>query len=94
MAHGFSPPDICPVCGEVVPPKARACPGCGADERAGWDEDAQVYDALDLPDPSYDRGKFLEEEFGTPRRRPAKAKFWSAVGLLTLAAVISDLLRR
>ena len=54
MAHGFSPPDVCPVCGESVPRNARACPGCGADERSGWDDETTRYDGLDLPDSAFD----------------------------------------
>ena len=46
-------PDICPVCGEEVPPKVRACPECGADERTGWNEQATRYDGLDLPDSAF-----------------------------------------
>jgi hypothetical protein len=39
----------CPVCGALVPRKAKACPECGACEKSGWSED-QLYDGLDLPD--------------------------------------------
>lgn len=54
MPHEFIPPTECPVCGTDVPRGARACPGCGADERSGWDEDAARYDGLDLPAEAYD----------------------------------------
>jgi len=47
--HPQSPPAECPVCGEDLPPRARACPHCGADEKTGWDENATRYDGLDLP---------------------------------------------
>ena len=40
MPREFIPPETCPVCGEDVPRGARACPGCGADERSGWNEEA------------------------------------------------------
>ena len=49
-----SPPAECPVCGAPVPPRARACPACGADERSGWDGEATRYDGLDLPDEAFD----------------------------------------
>jgi hypothetical protein len=42
-------PEICPACGAEVPPRALACPECGADEKTGWNEEATQYDGLDLP---------------------------------------------
>ena len=42
-------PEVCPNCGAAVPRKAKACPGCGADETTGWSEAAYA-DNLDLPD--------------------------------------------
>lgn len=53
VKNAFSPPETCPVCGESVPRGAAACPGCGADERTGWNEDATRYDGLDLPDEAF-----------------------------------------
>lgn len=80
MPREFVPPTECPVCGETVPRGARACPGCGADERSGWNDEATRYDGLDLPD----------EAFGDepPPRRRAPVNLWPVVGLLTLVAVI------
>lgn len=43
------PPPECAQCGAAIPPQARACPACGADERTGWRE-TSIYDGLDLPD--------------------------------------------
>ena len=43
------PPEECAQCGEPIPRNARACPGCGADERTGWRE-ISTYDGLDLPE--------------------------------------------
>jgi len=48
------PPPECANCGAAIPPAAKACPGCGADERTGWREsDATRYDGLDLPDSAF-----------------------------------------
>ena len=88
MPRDFDPPTECPVCGEAVPRGARACPGCGADERSGWNGDAARYDGLDLPDSAFD-----DEAPGAPVRR-APAWLWPAVGLVTLAAVITTFIFR
>lgn len=49
MTEKLRAPDVCANCGAAIPPKALACPSCGADERTGWRE-ASVYDGVDLPD--------------------------------------------
>jgi hypothetical protein len=82
------------VCGADVPRKARACPGCGADERTGWSERAEAQ-RLGLPDDEFDYDEFVREEFGEPgrARRPAPPRgiswFWwlVAVGLVLLFAL-------
>lgn len=82
-----TPPSECPVCGAAVPPKARACPGCGADERTGWNEETTHSDGLDLPDDSFDYDETLRNEGLKPRAKPAGVSvFWwvVAVGLLLL----------
>lgn len=80
-------PEICPVCGEEVPPRALACPECGADERSGWREDAAHVDALDLPgaDDDFDYEEFVAREFGgkSPRPHGLRWIWWlAAIGLL------------
>ncbi len=76
-------PDQCAVCGASIPPRARACPECGADERTGWRE-ASVYDGLDLPDSADD----------SPARPPATPRvnglawYWWLVAALLLAGLI------
>ncbi|MDP2137195.1 MAG: zinc ribbon domain-containing protein [Candidatus Didemnitutus sp.] len=55
MSRAFIPPETCPVCGEAVPRTAKACPGCGADERSGWDEETALYDGLDLPASAFEK---------------------------------------
>lgn len=80
MPHACNPPTICPVCGEPVPRQARACPGCGADERSGWDEDATRYDGLDLPEEAFD-----DESRGSP---PGSGKWPLVVTIVLLATLI------
>jgi hypothetical protein len=78
----MTPPSECPVCGAAVPPKARACPGCGADERTGWDEETTRSDGLDLPGGSFDYDETLKNEGLKPRAKPAGVSvFWWVVGL-------------
>jgi hypothetical protein len=83
MPHAFRPPEECPVCGEAVPRGARACPGCGADERSGWDEEATRYDGLDLPDEAY-----VDENEAKSQPRPALDRGWIALGVLLLVALV------
>ena len=56
-------PKACPVCGEDVPRTALACPECGADHTSGWREDAEAYNAVDLPDEDFNYENFVKEEF-------------------------------
>jgi len=90
MKAKFQPPEICPVCGEDVPPKSLSCPECGADEKSGWKEDAQLHDALDLPDDEFDHDEFVAEEFGHGKRQPRSHLIWivAAVVLLVVFALL------
>lgn len=75
-------PAECPVCGESVPPRATACPHCGADDRSGWNEDATRYDGLDLPDSA-----FAADEGNAAPVRPVRRgphPIWLIVGALLL----------
>jgi zinc-ribbon domain len=76
------PPGTCANCGAPIPPRARACPACGADERTGWRE-ASIYDGLDLPDSAYDG----ENPERAPGRRPVAAVVWVVTALVVLAAM-------
>jgi len=76
-------PEICPVCGEDVPRGALACPECGADHNSGWREEAERYDAIDLPD-DFDYEEFTRKEF----RSSAKPAGISAVWWVTAVVVI------
>ena len=84
MPREFSLPTECPVCGESVPRGALACPGCGADERAGWDADAARYDDLDLPEEA-----FAEPAKPAARQRAPRSRLWigSVVVVLVLLAL-------
>ncbi len=78
----------CPVCGEDVPAKAKACPHCGACDKSGWNEEGSAADGLDLPDNEFDYEKFTAEEFGTPRKLRGKVLFWKVVGVVILVVMI------
>lgn len=62
-------PDVCPNCGELVPPAAKACPGCGSDEKTGWSEQAYA-DNLGLPDENFNYDEFVKAEFNPGSARP------------------------
>jgi hypothetical protein len=89
MSPAFTPPTECPVCGEPVPRGARACPGCGADERSGWNEEATRYDGLDLPDTAYD-----DEREHEPAPRGNRDTLWLVVTVVVLLAIITAFILR
>jgi len=83
------PPEVCPHCGAEVPPRARACPECGADERTGW-SDRAVSDRLGLPDEEFDYEEFTQREFGgKPDRRRGPRLLWGLVALVLLFLLIA-----
>ncbi len=87
-------PEICPSCGAEVPPRALACPECGADERTGWNEEATRSDGLDLPDDSADGGEILQTEGLQPRIRPKGVPwYWWVVGIGLLAILILSIFK-
>jgi len=81
----FTPPDVCPSCGAEVPPKARACPGCGADEETGW-SDAARENELGLPDEDFKYDEYVRREFepARPWRGPHAWVWFVATGLVIL----------
>ena len=81
-------PKVCPVCNEEVPPGALACPECGADHNSGWRENADAYDAVNLPDDDFNYDDFVKREFGS-RVKPAGLKMvWWIAGIVLIAALI------
>jgi zinc-ribbon domain len=96
----FQTPDVCPVCGEDVPPNARACPECGADERTGWEDGETYLDGVGLPDvpeeaEGMDYDEFMAREFGSGKWKRLWKRLWIPVtaGILLLAFVIWEILR-
>ncbi len=80
----MKPPETCPNCGADVPPNARACYECGADENTGWSEAAQT-DRLDLPDKKFDYDDFVKREFAEESPRPRGIPwFWWLIAIAVL----------
>ena len=80
-----TPPEECAQCGEPIPRNARACPGCGADERTGWRE-SSIYDGLDLPDDD-DEGEFSPSGQRGSRRDGGLRWYWVATLIVVLLAL-------
>ena len=83
-----SAPEECAICGAAIPPTARACPECGADERTGWREQ-DPYDGLDLPETAWE-----DEAPSPPTPRRSIAWYWWLTAALVLAGLVLGLLRR
>ena len=81
MSDHTSPPNECANCGAAIPRHAKACPGCGADERTGWRE-ASVYDGLNLPASAYD-----DDPPHAPLRR-GLAWYWVVAAILGIMAAL------
>ena len=87
------PPDTCPNCGAEVPPKAKACPECGACEQTGWSENADVGD-LGIPEESFDYNEFVKREFGAKKILPRGIGwFWWVISLVAIGALLWLVLR-
>ena len=78
-------PDICPVCGEVVPNKAKACPECGACEETGWSDEGRA-DSLGIPSEEFDYEEYVKREFEgeKPKRKFGAVWFVTAIVVLIL----------
>jgi hypothetical protein len=84
----MSAPPVCPNCGAEVPPRAKACPECGSDEKTGWSDEASSSD-LDLPDEEFSYDEFVKREFGAEAARPCHVPVWLwVIGILVLTAVV------
>ena len=84
----WHPPSDCAICGADIPPGARSCPECGADERTGWREQDPA-DGLDLPDDedtAEAHARFLrelDEHQGT--RAPRRLLIWGISAAIIIA---------
>jgi len=83
------PPEICPVCGEDVPPRSLACPECGADYNSGWREDAGDLDGAGLPDGDFDYDDFVKNEFGASAKPAGIKPVWWITAIIVLAATVA-----
>ena len=81
------PPEICPNCGAEVPPRARACPECGADEQTGWSDKVHEQQ-LGLPDEEFDYDEFVKEEFGAHQAKTLRPRGISWVWWLTAVVLL------
>jgi ssDNA-binding Zn-finger/Zn-ribbon topoisomerase 1 len=81
-------PEICPVCGETVPRGALACPECGADHNSGWQEDADTYAGLDLPDSDFNYDDFVREEFGSSVKPTGIKTIWWITAILIIVGSV------
>jgi len=83
------PHEICPCCGAGVPPNAKACPECGADENTGWSEDAGA-EGLELPDENFDYEEFVKREFGGGKNPKPRGIhwFWWVVAIVILGVLV------
>jgi hypothetical protein len=84
----FQPPSICPVCGEEVPPRALACPECGADEESEWKEGAE-YEHAGFSEEEFDYEAFVAEEFGGGKKKSGRQLVWWIAAIVVLAALLA-----
>ena len=82
-------PEVCPVCGERIPRNALACPECGADHESGWRDDADTYDAVDLPDEDFNYDEFVKQEFGSSPKPGATEIIWWITAVVVIITFIA-----
>ena len=82
-------PELCPVCGEDVPRGSFACPECGADHNSGWREDADIYDAADLPEDEFNYDEFVRQEFGSGSKPKGAKIVWWITAIVVIAAFLA-----
>jgi hypothetical protein len=82
------PPEVCPNCGAIISRNAKACPGCGSDEKTGWSDSAYASN-LGIPQENFDYDQFVTEEFAAePKPRGISWLWWMTALLLILLFLI------
>ena len=80
--------DPCPNCGADVPPRAKACPECGSDDKTGWSEEAATT-GLNLPDDNFNYDEFVAREFDQEKAKPHGIHwFWWVIAIVVLAVML------
>ena len=80
--------ETCPNCGADVPPRARACPECGACEETGWSEEA-ASSSLGIPEEGFNYKEFVQREFGPKKALPHGVKwYWSGVSVVIIGVLL------
>jgi hypothetical protein len=69
-----------------VPPKARACPACGADHDSGWHDDANGF--VDVPEGDFDYDDFIQREFGSSVKPYGIGPVWWVTGIILILALV------
>jgi hypothetical protein len=84
-------PAECANCGAAIPPHAKACPDCGADERTGWREQS-IYDDMDLPDEAWRDDADAPAQPHVSPRVNGVPWYWWVVGAVLLALLVGSVL--
>lgn len=85
---------ICPECGAEVRVGSKGCSKC-ASERAtkSWEQD-ETYDGLDLPEEEFNYQDFIDEEFGSGKKRAKIEWFWWAIAVVLLLSLVAGVALR
>lgn len=79
-----------------MPPKALACPECGADENAGWNDIGYVGGGLSDPEDVFGQEDYraaFDREFGEVVKPDGIKPIWWITGIVLLAIFLYGALR-
>lgn len=72
-----------------MPRGALACPECGADEKTGWSEEAEMSGNLGISEDSFDYDEYVKREFeGEVPPAEKRRRFWRMVGIVVLVSFL------